>query len=95
MKLSKYRIPKKEEFIKGFKYEIMLTSGGGSFFFASIDSSKKDIQKQLDDNRQPVIKEWVEKEYIYNNHIDEMLNCPYSIDYFLKDNLIRVKDEKI
>jgi hypothetical protein len=89
--MDNYRIPKREEFIKGFKYEILLTSGGGSFFFIDNNSSKETIQKQLDANRQPIVKEWVEKEYIYDNVFDELLNCPYSISYFLKNNLIRVK----
>jgi hypothetical protein len=86
-----YRIPKRDEFVKSFKYEILLTSGGESWFFTSIEDTKETIQEQLDANRQPLVKEWVEKEYIYDNIFDELLNCPYSISYFLKNNLIRVK----
>jgi hypothetical protein len=90
--MGNYRVPKREEFVKGFKYEILLTSGGGSWFFASIEDSKESIQQQVNFNRQPIIKEWIEKEYIYDSYIDELLNCPYSISYFLKNSLIRVKN---
>ncbi len=81
-----YRIPKKEEFIKGFKFEYLQTSGGSSWFFMNAPDLPS-IDEQIKANEQPIIQTWVDLEF------DNIFDCPIALDYSLENNLIRCKKE--
>lgn len=89
-----YRIPKIEEFVEGFEFEILLQSGGNSYCIVNAEDIYGSIEEQLEKNRQPIIEEW--KECVVPIITTPLLLefvFPFSIKEFLNNNKIRTKNE--
>jgi len=87
-----YRIPKIEEFVEGFEFEVYMKSGGGSFGF--MDFSKPETQNNFSEqvavNRQPTIEDWVK--YTVPKITLSLEWCfNFSVKYYLNEQKIRTK----
>lgn len=84
-----YRIPKIEEFVEGFTFEVYLKSGGESYFLMNCDDCIS-VDEQIAVNRVKTIEEW--KEFtVSKSDLPIEWNFSFSIPYFLKEKKIRTK----
>ena len=59
--MSKYRIPKREEFIEGFKFEVYMKSGGHSFAILDLYvDNDLNFEEEVAVNKTAIIEDWTE-----------------------------------
>ncbi len=88
-----YRTPAREEFVRGFKFEWLQRTGGGSFFIWSFDKTKEDIQAECDKNRFPIKEEWTKHQIPKSMRLsfNPDWDLWFSLDHAIENNLVRVK----
>jgi hypothetical protein len=86
-----YRIPKIEEFVEGFKFEVYLESGGSSFFIMDFNNEnhKQSVKEQVAVNKMPTIKEWRQYTVPSLKQLPLVWVFSFSIEHFLNINKIR------
>lgn len=89
-----YRIPKIEEFVEGFEFEVYLKSGSGSYFIMDSETSQESIDEQIAVNKGPTVEEW-KKFTVPKLEMPVHWYFNFSIGYFLKNKKIRTKTDVV
>ena len=83
----KYRIPRIEEFVEGFEFEVYMKSGGRSFFILD-KTIVNDHEEQTIVNKTATIEDW-EKYTVPKIELSVDWCFSFSLSHYLKENKVR------
>ena len=89
-----FRIPKIEEFVEGFEFEVYMKSGGGSFGITDVyidvgNQNQPEFHEQLAVNKLPTIEQWEKYTVPKLDKLGLEYAFAFSLHKYLKNNKIR------